>query len=149
MREFIIQYHGYENAGIWQASIRLSNAYVGFFGVFLAYYFMPTISIMTDENKILTSIKKMALIITAVYLVGAGTLYVGRSFFVPLFLSAEFQFLEELIVYQLVGDYFKILSYVLAYVCVAKAASKAYISAEILQAFLFLLAVYVLPLIDI
>lgn len=138
IREILIKNSGYESAGIWQGSIKLASAYLGFFSVFLAYYFMPTISAEFDKKIIGKKTASLMLIVMSLFLLGASVLYVWRSFFIPIIFSESFRPLEDLIVYQLIGDFFKISSYVIGFVGVAKGAMKLYICAEILQNLLFL-----------
>lgn len=57
-------------------------------------------------------------------------------------LSSDFKELEELIIYQLAGDFFRISAYVIGYVAVAKAATKLYVVAEFFQSIVFLGAVF-------
>ncbi|WP_324730745.1 O-antigen translocase [Pseudomonas paeninsulae] len=139
VREFLIRNSGYAEAGIWQAALRLSGAYLSFFAVFLAYYFMPLISAEQDKRVIQYHVFRFMLLVMGVFIFGAVTLYVGRDFFIPLLLSKDFVVLESLIVYQLVGDFFKISAYVVGFVGVAKAATKLYVAAEIVQSVLFIL----------
>jgi polysaccharide transporter, PST family len=137
VREYLIRSAGYAEAGIWQGAIKLSSAYVGFFGVFLAYYFMPLVSSERDRGVISRYVFRFTVSIMGVYLIGALALYAGRAFFIPILLSDDFGRLEDLIFYQLVGDFFKVSAYVFAFVVVAKAAVKLYIVAELIQAILF------------
>lgn len=142
VREFLIRNSGYAEAGIWQGSIKLSSAYLGFFGVFLAYYFMPLISAENEKSIISRHVFKFTLLVMGAYFIGALTLYTGRAFFIPLLLSEDFSKLEGLILYQLIGDFFKISAYVFGFVAVAKAATKLYIVAELVQGLLFLSFVF-------
>ena len=133
VREMIIRGGGYDQAGIWQASIRLSGAYLGFFGVFLVYYFMPLVSPEQDRALIAKHVMKHALAIGGVFLVGAVSFYAGRTYFIPMVLSEGFSELYALIQFQLIGDFFKILSWVIGVVGVAKASVRLCVSAEIFQ----------------
>ncbi|MGR3887566.1 O-antigen translocase [Pseudomonas sp. 1152_12] len=137
IRESLIAQVGYAEAGIWQGSIKLSSAYIGFFSVFLASYYMPMVSSTQDKAVIKAQVIKFMLLVMALFLAGASVLYIGRSFFIPMLLSSEFHELESYIIYQLVGDFFKVASYVVGFVVVAKAATKLYIFSEVLQALLF------------
>ncbi|MDR7281950.1 PST family polysaccharide transporter/antigen flippase [Pseudomonas corrugata] len=139
IRQVLINSSGYSAAGIWQGAIKLSSAYLGFFTVFLAYYFMPMISRLDIKRDIGLVTLKFAILLILVFGFGAGTLYYGRAFFIPLILSSSFSDLDDVIIFQLVGDFFKVLSYVIGFVAVAKAATKIYIAAEVLQNILFLL----------
>lgn len=138
IRQMLIRQVGFHDAGIWQASIRLSAAYLGFFTVFLGFYFMPRVSQQADKRVLSTLVLRYLIFVQAAFLLGALTLYLGRGFFISLLFSEDFSTLNNLIVYQLVGDFFKISSYVFGFVAVAKAATKLYIASEIIQGGVFL-----------
>ncbi|MBV6750860.1 O-antigen translocase [Pseudomonas chlororaphis] len=138
IRQMLIRQVGFHDAGIWQASIRLSAAYLGFFTVFLGFYFMPRVSQQADKRVLSTLVLRYLVFVQAAFLLGALTLYLGRGFFISLLFSEDFSTLNNLIVYQLVGDFFKISSYVFGFVAVAKAATKLYIASEIIQGGVFL-----------
>ena len=137
IRQNLISNSGYTQAGIWQGLIRLSSAYLGFFSVFLASYFMPMISRVNNKEEIERLAYKFIIFVMIVFAVGGGTLYLGRDFFVPLLLSKEFEGLNEFLLYQLVGDFFKAANYVVGFVAVARAATRIYIISEVFQAVLF------------
>lgn len=138
IRESLIKSAGYAEAGIWQGSIKLSSAYLGFFSVFLASYFLPIISPIFNKKEIGRHVAKFMLVVMVTFLLGGSVLYAGRAFFIPLLLSRDFADLETYIIYQLIGDFFKVSAYVIGFVTVAKAATKIYIFSEIIQACIFL-----------
>lgn len=137
IRQSLIDSDGYVQAGSWQAVIRMSSAYLGFFSVFLASYFMPMISATERKSEVKKLTLKFAVLVMIGFIVGGGALYLGRNFFIPLLLSDEFKDIKQFLIFQLVGDFFKVLAYVIGFVAVAKAATKLYIASEILQAGLF------------
>ncbi len=137
IRQSLITQVGYAQAGIWQGSIKLSSAYIGFFSVFLASYYMPLVSSTQDKAVIKAQVVKFMLLVMAAFVAGGSVLYFGRGFFIPVLLSSEFHELEGYIIYQLIGDFFKVSAYVVGFVAVAKAATKLYIFSEVLQALLF------------
>ncbi|MCT8963102.1 O-antigen translocase [Pseudomonas veronii] len=137
VRQMLITQVGFHDAGIWQASIRLSAAYLGFFTVFLSFYFMPKASLLNENSKLSSLVFKCLLFVQAAFFLGALVLYLGRGFFITLLFSLEFSGLKDLIAYQLIGDFFKISSYVFGFIAVAKAATKLYIAAEIIQGGVF------------
>jgi len=145
VRGAIISEVGYDGAGLWQASIKLSSAYMGFFLVFLAVYFMPAISAQPHKSEITKTVIKYIMIVALLFLVGGGVFYLMRELLIPLLLSNEFMGLESLIKYQLLGDFFRVLSCVIGFVVVAKAAVKIYLIGEISQGLIFcLLSLYLL-----
>ena len=139
IRHVLIESSGYAAAGIWQGAVKLSSAYLGFFTVFLAYYFMPTISRLDNKREIGRITIKLLISMMLLFSIGASVFYVGRNFLIPLILADSFDALGDVIVYQLLGDLFRVSSYVIGFIAVAKAATKIYIAAELLQNGLFLL----------
>lgn len=138
LREYLIRYSGYTDAGLWQASIRLSGAYVGFFAVFLGAYFMPIIASENDKKIIRKKVFSFIAILAIIFIFGAAIFYFLREILISFLLSESFLFLSDYIIYQLLGDFFKVLSYVIGYVAVAKAATRVYIFAEFLQGLMFI-----------
>ena len=138
IRLTLINASGLSDAGLWQGAIRLSGAYLGFFSVFFAYYLTPLISPEQDKKVIRRTVIFFLICTASVYAVGASTFYIFRQYLIPLFLSKDFSPLSDVIVYQLIGDFFRILSYVMGFVAVAKAATKLYILSEVFQSLGFL-----------
>lgn len=142
VRNLLISNVGYHDVGIWQAAIRFSSAYLGFFTMFLAFYFVPRIS-PESSNVIVGKITlRYMYLVQILFFLVACILYLGRHFFIALVYSEEFSQLADLIGYQLIGDFFKISAYVIGFIAVAKAAIKLYIIAEIFQGGLFFLGVW-------
>ncbi|UVL60324.1 O-antigen translocase [Pseudomonas sp. B21-032] len=144
VRSMLISQVGYHDAGIWQAAIRFSAAYLGFFTMFLAFYFVPRISPEQNSTVVVKMTLRHLYLVQAIFVLGAGTLYLGRTIFIKLIFSEEFSPLADLIIYQLLGDFFKISAYVIGFIAVAKAATKLYIIAEVLQGGLFLLGAWLM-----
>lgn len=137
IRQSLIDNSGYREAGLWQAATRLSSAYSGVFSIVLAYLFMPAISSERSKSIILNKVLRTIFAVGSAFIIGASIFYQFRSFFIPTILSNDFIGLQEIILFQLVGDFFKISAYVIGFVGVAKAATGLYIGAEILQSCLF------------
>ena len=108
VRAQLIDSAGLDAAGLWQGSIKLSSAYMGFFTVFLAVYFMPLVVRLEDKKEISVAVIRFVMLVMAVFLAGALCLYVFRATFIPLLLSPRFVALEDLIQYQLVSDFFRV-----------------------------------------
>ncbi|WP_460152115.1 O-antigen translocase [Pseudomonas sp. S2_B07] len=137
IREQIIDHVGFVAAGIWQASIKLSSAYMGFFTIFLAVYFMPMVSEKAEVSQITPLVLKFMKLVMAIFVLGAAVFYTLRQFLIPLLLSAEFVDLEGLIKYQLLADFFRVTTYVISFVVVAKAALRIYLVSELTQGLIF------------
>lgn len=128
----------FHDVGIWQGAVRLSSAYTGLFSVVLGYWFVPIISSETSWVRIKRITLKVMFSIMTMFISGASIFYIFRDFFISTLLSSRFSELSNIIIYQLAGDFFKISAYVIGFVGVAKAATKLYISAELIQGLMFL-----------
>lgn len=138
VRAQLINSSGLDAAGLWQGSIKLSSAYMGFFTVFLAVYFMPLVVKLKGNKELSSTVVRFVAIVMVVFLVGALVLYLFRSMLIPLLLSHDFSALEELIQYQLIGDFFRVSSYVVGFVVIAKSSLKIYLFSEVVQGLLFM-----------
>ncbi|MEG7566471.1 O-antigen translocase [Vibrio cholerae] len=134
----------FHDVGIWQGAVRLSSAYTGLFSVVLGYWFMPLISSETSWSRIKTVTFKVLLLVMGVFISGALVFYIFRDFFITTLLSSKFSELADVIIYQIIGDLFKIGAYVIGFVGVAKAATRLYILAELIQGLAFLLFYFIL-----
>lgn len=138
IRSLIIHDAGWHEAGLWQSLMRLSSVYVGFFTTFLAAYYMPTLSGIFDKNQIFKYVAKYVVAIGGVFILIAVVVYIFREFVFTLIFSKEFIIPAEYVRFQLIGDLFKIMSYVIGFLIVAKAKTKLYIMGELAQTALYL-----------
>jgi PST family polysaccharide transporter/antigen flippase len=137
IRNHLIQLLGSEAAGFWQAMTRLSGAYLGFFSVFLATNFMPRLSGLFDIDAVVYEVRAMLLRIGLAFAVFAVALYFMQGFVIKLLFSDAFLGMSALFGWQLVGDFCRVLAYVIGFLGVAKAAAGLYVGAEVLQAGLY------------
>lgn len=137
IRNQVIRSLGTEQAGLWQAMSRLSGAYLGFFSVFLATNFMPRLSGLFDSASIVREIRAMLIRIGIAFVLFATVLFFFRATAIKLLFSGAFYGMSGLFGWQLTGDLFRVLAYVIGFLSVAKAAAGVYIGAEVVQASLY------------
>lgn len=137
IREQIIEHVGFVAAGIWQASIKISSAYMGFFTIFLAVYFMPMVSEKNKVSEITPLVFKFMKLVMVIFVLGGTVFFSLRQYVIPLLLSPEFSELEGLVKYQLLADFFRVITYVISFVVVARAALKIYLLSELTQGLVF------------
>ena len=70
-------------------------------------------------------------------LVGFGLIYLMRSIVIRVLYTPEFLPMADLFVWQLTGDFFKICSWLLAFLMIAKSMTKTFIATEIIFSFLY------------
>jgi O-antigen/teichoic acid export membrane protein len=137
IRNQIIAQLGFDQAGIWQALNRLSGAYLGFFTIFLSTHYMPRLSSLQKIKDLLDEVRRYLFGVGLAFLGFAFIVYMMRDYIIKLLFSSAFLAMGDLILVQLFGDFFRLLSYVIGFLCVAKAAVKLYVAAEIIQTGLY------------
>ncbi|MDJ0712154.1 MAG: O-antigen translocase [Woeseiaceae bacterium] len=128
---------GWDFAGYWEAMWRLSAAYLMLVTTTLSVYYLPRLSELKGLREIRREILQGYKIILPVAAGCAAAMYVFRDLIIKLLFSAEFAPMAELFAWQLVGDTFKIGSWILAYLMLGKAMTKLFIVSEITAAALF------------
>jgi len=126
-------------AGYWQGVWKISEVYLLFITTTLSIYYLPRLSEIKDrfelKKEIVSSYK---IILPAVSLV-ALTIYICRNWIINILFSSEFMPMSELFAFQLLGDFIKISSWLLAFVMIAKAMTFYFIATEIIFTVSFVL----------
>lgn len=138
VRNKIIIDLGINEAGIWQAINKLSTAYLSFYIYFLSFYLIPIISAERNLEKIYQEVVKMIGFISFIFLMMV-IVYQFLSDSIILFIfSKDFLGIRHLFLLQLLGDYFRVITWVVGFIVIAKAFTKTYIIGELLQGLLFI-----------
>ena len=136
VRNYIIEFVGIKEAGYWEAMNRISNYYLMFINSLMALYILPRFSqIHTKEafrNEVISFYKS----VLPIFIIGLVAIYLLRPFIISLIFTDEFKPVEDLFLWQLLGDLMKVLSTVIAYQFLAK---KMFWHFVILEIFLFVI----------
>lgn len=138
LRSYVISEISPIEAGWWEAMNRLSNMYLMVITTSFTVYYMPRLSELLDKFELRREILKAYKLIVPMLIVGFTLIYLFRHLIITILFSSEFQPMENLFIWQLIGDFFKICSWLLAFLMVAKARMKAYITTEIVFALTFI-----------
>ncbi|MDH0304894.1 MULTISPECIES: O-antigen translocase [unclassified Pseudomonas] len=137
VRNHLGETHGWEIAGYWEASWRLSAAYLMFLTTTISVYFLPRFSEIRDASVLRQEILQGYKVIVPVAILIGVMMYVLRDFIIHVLFTGEFIAMRELFFWQIIGDTLKVVSWVLAYVMTARAFWKPYILGEVLSSALF------------
>ena len=137
LRSNLADLSGWEQVGYWQATLRLSDAYLLFINMVLAGYYMPKLSELgpglAQLDYVVGALKRLLpMVVLCVVMI-----WLLKSWLVVLLFSKEFLPATELLSYQLIGDLLKIGSYIIGYVVVANAWTRLSILGDFAQALLF------------
>lgn len=143
IRNMLISTHGMQAAGIWQGMMRISDGYLMLVTTALATYYLPKLSSLhTDRELRVEILQGYKLIIPAVFF-SCLFIYVLRSYIIKLLYTPEFINMSNLFFYQLLGDFFKMCSWILAYLMLAKSMTKLFVITEIGFSLLYILLGYI------
>ncbi len=120
--------------GYWQGLSRLSDAYLQFITIVLANYVMPKLSSLRSRHEVMREVASVYKIIVPILVVMMPVIVLSRDLIIRTLFSASFLPMRDYFVWQVGGDFFKVIAYVAGYVAVAKAATGFYIVLEIVQA---------------
>ncbi len=136
IRNYIIETHSTHQAGLWEALNRVSGLILAFVVVPLNTYYLPKISATENFLDIKREVIKISSLLSVVLIALLVGVYFMREFLIRLQFTDEFLPMKDLFAVQFVGDYIKILSWILNIILLAKAKTIIYIINETFTAFL-------------
>ncbi|MDD9338971.1 MAG: hypothetical protein PV362_04795 [Providencia heimbachae] len=144
VRDYIATTQGLDQAGYWQGVWYISTTYLMIVTTALSTYYLPRLSEITDKNELKKEILQGYKILLPIVIICGLMIYLLRDFIIYILFSDSFSPMKQLFTWQIIGDVFKIASWLLAYVMLAKAMTKAFIISEILFSLMFVFLTYML-----
>lgn len=137
IRNEIIKTSGITEAGVWDATIRISTYYMMFFSSGLTLYYLPKLaSLKTDfefKNELISYFK----IFVPFFVLMMVIIYLFKQYIIQFIFTPEFQSVDSLLKWQLLGDFFKVLTLAFGYQIVVKTMMKLYFFGEIFYNLLY------------
>jgi PST family polysaccharide transporter len=130
---------GWAEAGLWDGLWRISTVYLMFITSVLSVYFLPKFSELKNKELLKKELTSGYLLILPFVMFISLLIYLFRQPIVFLLFSNEFLRMSDLFAWQLIGDVFKITSWLLGYILLAKAMTKLVIFSELIFATSFYL----------
>lgn len=132
LRNHLIDTAGINTAGFWESMSRISSYYMLFVSSLMSMYFLPQLAVSNEEETKLI-FRNYFKTIVPVFLLGIVLIYFCRNLIISLLFTEEFQPVSSLFFWQLLGDFFKVCSWILALHFLAKRQTFAYFVTEILS----------------
>ena len=143
IRGYVISEISSTDAGIWEGMTRVSNSYLSIITTALVVYYLPRISEISDNKELRKEILKCYKFIVPV-MIGLGvSIFLLRDFIIWILFTPDFYPMEKLFLWQVLGDFFKICSWLLAYIMVAKAQIKFFVASEVIFDITYLLLCFI------
>lgn len=131
VKNYIIENIGFNEAGYWEAMLKISQYYLMFIISLFSLYLLPELS----QNNTNDGFRKLVLefykTILPFVILGFTLIYFLRYWVVRITLTQEFLPTQDLFFWQLVGDFFKVISFAIAYQMQAKRMLLWYLFGEL------------------
>jgi len=144
IRNAIVKHTSLDDAGLWDGANKISTNYIMLASMSFSYYFLPTFSSLTSSIAIRHEVKKAFKLIIPLLILGGLVFFLTRQLMVDLLFSVEFTGMVPLLKWQIIGDGFKVLSWVLGVLLIAKEKTSFYIGTEFVSVGLQIAFVYLL-----
>ncbi|WP_291242516.1 O-antigen translocase [Flavobacterium sp.] len=131
IRTDIVSITGLQNAGIYEGLQRISSYYLLFVSSIMAIYFYPKLAETNSNSKeiVLHYLKT----IIPLFTIGLVIIYFLRELIIQALFSSEFESMESLFLWQLIGDVLKATSLIFGTLLIAKKQTKVFIITEIIS----------------
>lgn len=119
-------------AGYWQAMWYVATIYITIVTTSLAVYYLPKLSATTDPTALRNELKQGFLIVMPIVTCGALAVYLARELIVEVLFTDAFRPMVRLFAWMMIGDVIKIASWLLSYLMLAKAMTRAFVTTELI-----------------
>ena len=136
IRNYIISEIGIKEAGYWTAVTRVSDYYLMFINSLMALYILPRFAELKSRSEFRKEVFSFYKTVLPIFAIILGIIYLSRTLLVNLLFTEEFRPVEDLMGYQILGDFMRVMSMVIAYKFLAK---KMFTHFIIIEIFLFVI----------
>jgi PST family polysaccharide transporter len=145
IRNMIVENYSIEEAGIWDAVNRLSSFYMIFFSSGLSLYYMPKLASIHTESEFKTELKSYFKVFVPLFLLMLIVIYIAKGIILKLAFTTEFSAIENMLIWQLLGDFFRIMTLAFGFQILVKTMMKRYFLVEIVfNLIYFFLSLYLI-----
>jgi O-antigen/teichoic acid export membrane protein len=130
VRDTLIERFGASQAGLWQASVRLSDMYTMVILAALSMYSLPTLAGARDDGQFREVMVRLVLYCLVLGVCCSFALYLLRDLVTAIVFTREFGPVRELWPWQLVGDVFMLAGWPMRSALTARRRTWAYMAVE-------------------
>ena len=142
IRNHVISKFGVDYAGYWDAMTRLSGGYLMLVTTTLGVYYLPRLSEIKDKHEVIAEVILGYKFILPFAIISSTLVYIFRFEIITILFTRSFFPMDEIFLWQLIGDVLKIGSWILAYLMLGRAMTKLFIITEILFTISLLVLTY-------
>lgn len=131
LRGYVISELSISEAGIWEGMNRISAMYLSVITTAFSVYYLPRLSEISNPRELHAEVSRCYKVVVPMLLCAGLAIFLLRYFILWLLFTPSFYSMDRLFGWQLAGDFFKICSWLLSFIMVAKARTKTFIFTEI------------------
>jgi len=131
VRNLLIEDIGIDLAGIWQGMYYISITLSGIVFTTLSTYYLPKLSEVDNKKMLYKELFSAYIFIGPLLFIGLVIVFLLKDFIILVLFTENFLEMKELFLYQLIGDFFRIMAFLLTTIVVAKAKIKIAIYSEL------------------
>jgi PST family polysaccharide transporter len=139
IRSLIISDISLYAAGNWEAVNRISGFYMMFFSAGLSMYYLPKLSALHSLLDFKKELGYYFKILVPLFVLVLVFVFLVKNWLIDYVLASKFNLVKSLLIWQLLGDLFKIMTLAFGYQILVKAMVKRYLFVEISFNFLYYL----------
>ncbi|MEL4014804.1 O-antigen translocase [Dryocola clanedunensis] len=124
-------------AGYWQAVFKISEAYLAVLTTALTVYYFPRTAAAKTIDEYLSTLKVGAMVVVPCAIVFSSIIFLSKDMVIHILFSQEFIKAKELFLFQNIGDFFRISSWLFATILLAKGYFKTNAFLEVFFSLLF------------
>lgn len=131
IRNNIVAHYSIQEAGIWDAINRLSSFYMLFFSSGLSMYYMPKLASLQTDAEFKSELKTYFKTLVPLFLLMLVVIFLAKGIILKLAFTSEFDAIKELLIWQLLGDFLRIMTLAFGFQILVKTMMKRYFFIEI------------------
>lgn len=132
VRSYIADHISMDSAGLWEAMNRISGMYLVFITTSISTFYLPRLSELKENFHLKQEIVKTMKIVLPPLALVCLTIFLTRDILIHLLFTQKFEAMRELFALQMVGDFFKMAAWLIAFLFWAKAMLRTFIITEII-----------------
>jgi O-antigen/teichoic acid export membrane protein len=142
IRDKIVSVYSIQEAGIWDGVNRLSSFYMLIFNTGLSMYYMPKLASLKTDSEFKMELKSYFKTLVPLFIGMILVILMLKSYIIQLAFTEEFNKINSILIWQLLGDFFRIMTLAFGFQILVKSMLKKYFIIEFVFNFSFLILAY-------
>ena len=131
IRNYIVKTHSIQDAGIWDATNKISSFYMSVFSSGLSLYYMPKLASLKTDSDFKIELKSYFKVFVPLFFLMLVIILLLKDLLLNMIFTKDFMQVKEVLIWQLLGDLFRVMTLAFGYQIVVKSRMKDYFIIEL------------------